>query len=107
MDNTAAAAVSPHCRRAQGENKGRRSNRVMTHSHRKNNGFWFKGTALWLFQQGTTITLGQSIECIMDLKCGVTSGTSRATKSDSFPSVDRLEADQHGKHHTHHRLAAK
>lgn len=30
----------------------------------------------------------QSIEFIMDLICGVTSGTSRVTKSDRFLSVD-------------------
>lgn len=29
-----------------------------------------------------------SIECMMDLMRGVTFGTSRVTKSDSFPSVD-------------------
>lgn len=29
-----------------------------------------------------------SIECMMDLMRGVTFGTSRITKSDSFPSVD-------------------
>lgn len=48
-----------------------------------------------------------SIECMVELMCGVNSGTSRVTKSDSIPSVDWLQSDKHGKHHTHHWLPAK
>lgn len=47
------------------------------------------------------------IEWMMELMHGVTFETSRVTKSDSFPSVDWLQSDRHGKYHTHHRLAAK
>lgn len=37
MDNTAASAASLHRGRAQGEDKERRSNRMMAQSHRMNN----------------------------------------------------------------------
>lgn len=47
------------------------------------------------------------IEWMMELMHGVTFETSRVTKSDSFPSVDWLQSDRHGKYHTHHRSAAK
>lgn len=47
------------------------------------------------------------IEWMMELMHGVTFETSRVTKSDSFPSVDWLQSDRHGKYPTHHRSAAK
>lgn len=54
-----------------------------------------------------TKTCPKSIERMVKLMCGVNFRTSRVTKSDSIPSVDWLQFDKHGKHHTHHRLPAK
>lgn len=107
MDNSAASAASLHHRGAQGEDKERRSNRMMAQSHRMNNGL-----SLLMVQGNSTVAISTrkciitpghgegrkererekmcpvSIECMMDLMRGVTFGTSRVTKSDSFPSVD-------------------
>lgn len=48
-----------------------------------------------------------STEVVIELIWEVTFGTSCVTKCDSFSSADWLRSDKHGKHHTHHRLAAK
>lgn len=127
MDTSAASAASLHRGRTHGEDKERRSNRMMAHSHRMNNDL-----SLLMVLGNSTVTISTrkciispghwdggkrkrktkemgpvSIECVMDLMRGVTFETLRITKSDSFPSVDWLQSDRHGKHHTHHRLAAK
>lgn len=126
MDNAAASAASVHHGRAQREDKERRSNRMMAQSHRMKN-----SSSLLMVQENRTMAISTrkciitprhwegekererqkmcqiSIECMMELMHGVTFGPSCVTKSDSFPSVDWLQSDKHGKHHTHHRLAAK
>lgn len=80
---------------------------MMAQSHRMNNGL-----SLLMVQWNSTVAISTrkciitpghreelkemkdkkryplSIECMVDLMCGVTFGTSRVTKSDSFPSVD-------------------
>lgn len=108
MDNTAASASSLHHGRAQGEDKERRSSRMMAQSHRMNNGLrrlMVQGNStVAISTRKCIITPGHeegrkererqkkmcpvSIECVMDLMRGVTFGTSHVTKSDSFPSVD-------------------
>lgn len=68
MDNSAASAASLHHREAQGEDKERRSNRMMAQSHRMNNGL-----SLLMVQGNSTVAISTR-------KCIITPGHGEGRK---------------------------